>query len=104
MATRFSELTKEGLDADDINSATDPLDVSENTHVGFSIVAATGPHIIHKFILECSFDQSTWSEVGIQVVGIGFQDNLAVSVKWVRVKIKQVEGNASTVDVIIQAK
>jgi len=103
MSTRFSELTQDGLDAN-TQFTTDWLDVSENEHVSYSVTGVSGAHDNHIVALQFSLDKVKGRPVGSDITGEGATDNVRTTAKWVRLRNRVVEGAASIVNVIIQAK
>jgi len=104
MATKFTEETNTGVDAN-ANTTTTGLEIKENAFFSMQIIANTGTHTTHIIQLQCSTNDSNWHDVsGGGVTGTGIVDNLQVSTKFIRARVSTVEGAASTVDIIINAK
>lgn len=99
----FSELKVSGVDVD-ATTTTASLDISDNANVAYSVVAATGTHATHVITLQCSLDDSNWNDTSSTITGVGVVDNVAVTTKFVRLKVTTNEGSAATVNIIIQGK
>lgn len=104
MATRFSGIAATGLDANDTATVSDALDISENNFVAYSVQTASGTHASHIVTLQCSLDGTTWHDSTSTLTRTGFVDNVRTTTRFVRLKISTAEGEASTIDIIIQAK
>ncbi len=99
----FSDQTDTGVDAN-ATSTTTPLDVSEGHDLVAEIRAASGTHATHVTTIQCSLDNSSWTDTAYTKTGTGVIDAMEIHSKWVRAKITTNEGGASTVDIQIQAK
>ena len=104
MGTRFTQLFQEGLDANNTATVSNSSDIAENTHVSVFILAAGGAHDIHIMTLQCSPDDTNWSNTVNVINQDGFVDNIQVTGRYVRLKVSQAEGDTSLVNVYIQGK
>ena len=105
MATRFSEHIKVGLDSNDTGAVTGSLDMKENGFVSWTVQATSGAHTTHVITLQHSLDNAAWLDTSSEITGAGTaEDNVQTTARFVRAKVSTVEGAASKVDVIIQAK
>jgi len=105
-ATKFLELTQSGLDANNSATVSNALDLEEKTFVGFQINDGSGAHTTHKFKAQCSFDNITFHDISgaVTAAGLGVLDGISTASRYFRIAVDTVEGGASTVDIIIQAK
>ncbi len=99
----FAELTQTGLDSN-ASSTTSSLDISDNEWVAFEAIANTGTHGTHVLTLQCSMDDSNWTDTASTLTGTGVVDKVQIIAKFVRLKVTTVESATSTIDVTIQAK
>jgi len=104
MATKFSENTQTGLDANSTSTVSSSLDIAENNWVCYTILANTGTHATHVITLQCSPDDTNWYNTASTITGVGIIDNVQIGARYVRLKVTTAEGGTSTVDVIIQGK
>jgi len=104
----YSEQTTLGANANTTDTVTTGLDVRENTIVAWSVNEKTGDHSNHIFTLQCSTDNSNWTDTASTLTTAGdaykIEDNISIAARYVRAKCTTAEGNASTVDIIINAK
>lgn len=104
MSTIFSELIQTNIDANAL-SVSSWLDIRENTLVSFQVRGNTGSHGSHIVTLQQSFDKTGDAlSTSSTVTGLGIKDNIQISTGFVRLKVTTVEGAASTIDILIQAK
>jgi len=104
MATEFTTQTTIGVNAD-ATSTTTGLEITENGFVSMQIIANTGTHATHIIDIQCSTNNSNWHDVtGGSVTGVGIVDSIQVTTQFVRARVSTVEGVASTVNIILQAK
>lgn len=104
MSTEFTEQTTLALDAN-AASTTVALEIKENNFVSWTVLADTGAHTTHILTLQCSLDGTNWGNTSSTITGTGsIEDNVQVTSKFVRVKVTTLEGGASTVDILINAK
>lgn len=98
------ELIQTGLDANaSVNSNS--IDVGPSRLASFQVLANTGVHTTHVYQLQCSLDGINFSDIsGATLNQLGIKGGIGVSTKFIRLKPSVLEGAASTVDIIIQAK
>lgn len=107
MATRFSELKKTAVNANNTDSVTEKLYVGENLYVSWCVMPMTGDHGTHVFTLQESLDGTNWINSSSTLNGDGglrVENNILNITKYVRVKCTTAEETASTVDIVINAK
>ena len=98
------DLPAAGIDTN-ASTTTDSLDIGGARLITFQVVAITGTHQTHVITLQCSLDDSNWVNVSdATIAGVGIKSEIQISAKYIRLKVTTVEGEASTVDIIIQAK
>lgn len=100
----FYELIQTGLDADAATRTT-ALNIGSASNCIFQVRGASGTHGTHILTLECSVDNINWNPIsGATVTGEGVKGEITVASEWISALVTTLEGGASTVDVIIQAK
>jgi len=94
------------LDANDTNSITTSLDIKNNTEIAWSVKEKTGSHSSHILTFQRSTDNVNWDNTSSKITaGTAYQVKTAtVQVRYIRIKVTTAEGDASTVDVVINAK
>lgn len=99
----FLELTQSGIDAD-ANTNSNSLDIAQARNICIDIAAGSGAHTTHVVTLQTSIDDSVWTTSSTTIAQIAFSDNIAVTARYVRLRVTTKEGGASTIDITIQAK
>ncbi len=106
MVTKFSEHIEIGLNANSAVAVSSSLEIKENTVVSMQVINSSGTHNNHIIDLQCSSNNSNWHNVdGGDVTSLGITDpSVIVGARYIRARVSNVEGEASTVDVYLQAK
>lgn len=101
----YKDQTTLALDAN-ANSVTTALDIKNNTHVAWSVEEKTGSHSTHVLTFQRSTDNVNWdSSSSTLTAGTTYQiKNLQARARYIRIKVTTVEGSASTVDIVVNAK
>ena len=102
--SNFQELKQTGVDADDDTIVSAGFDIANNSFVAFGVEAESGAHDVHVVILDYSFDNATWKPSGKEITGVGFQNNIQATMRYVRLRLKTKEGGPSVITWYLQAK
>lgn len=102
--TIFTDQATTGINANSTITVTTGLDIKENQYISWQVIANTGANTTHVITLQCSLDNSTWQNTASTVTGVGIEDNIQVTARYVRLKVTTAEGGASTVNVLLNAK
>jgi len=103
----YKEQVTIGLDANDLSSVTPALDIKNNLNISFSVLEKTGSHSNHVFTFQRSTDNVNWDDTsGTITAGTTYtvKAGITATVRYMRIKCTTVEGSASTVDIVINAK
>lgn len=101
--SNFQSMNQTGINANTAAEGT-ALDISDNGFVSFGVEAESGAHDNHVVELECSFDAAKWNGTGQKITGLGYKDNIQVTMKWVRLKVETLEAGDSVITWRLQAK
>ena len=105
MVTKFSEHIEIGLNSNSAVAVSSSLEIKENTEVTMQVINNSGTHDTHIIDLQCSTNNSNWHNVPSGSVNqSGITISVTVSARYIRARVSTVEGEASTVDVYLQAK
>ncbi len=102
----FIELKIQDFDCNVADGITVSMDVNHAklSGVSFCTIAKTGTHATHVVGMQYSPDDTNWYDsIDASITGVGY-DVCDCSMRYVRCKLTTVEGSASTVDIIIQAR
>ena len=100
----ITELAVTGVDAN-ASTTTASLEIDGKKDLVFQVLANTGTHGTHVITLQCSLDDSNWTDIsGATLTGVGVKGGVTANSQFVRLKVTTVESATSTVDIIVQAK
>lgn len=100
----FSSFSESGLDANSTSTVTDAFDISNNNFVAWQVLANTGVHNTHIIKLQGSIDKINWATTSSSITGIGINDNVQITARYIRFKVTTAEGATSTVNILAHSK
>ena len=103
LGRNFVESIDTAMDAD-ANSVTTSLDIMGCAVIFAEVTADTGAHTTHVVAIQCSADGVVWNDSSTTIAQLGFVNNIAIISRFVRARVSTKEGEASTINITIQAK
>jgi len=100
----IAELSETGKDTNAIGTVTAALDVGDYNMIFMQVVNESGGSSSHKVNLQVSANGTDWNAAGSSVTGENSLDNIAITARYVRLRVKVAEGSASISTLILQAK
>ncbi len=103
-SSNFSEDITLNADANSTSTVTASLDVKDAFVAFIEVTAVTGTHASHVLTIQCSADDSIWSNMAQTISGAGTVALADLGPRFIRGKITTAEGGTSTVHIYLRAK